>query len=161
MYNFIEVSDRFLRQMSDLMGIKINQIRTKDNFSGRIKEGYYIINLDNKGGSGTHWTVMKVLDDMIIYFDSFGIPMPQDVLQKFAKQREVIYNVSQVQDIDSDACGYYVLDFMHYFNNFRDDQLDSKLKIGRRLSKYLQEYDINDQRGNEDILGNRLKNILN
>lgn len=78
----------------------------------------YIINLDEKGGSGTHWVLVSNLTKcnkrQIVYFNSFGLP-PPDVILRFmkrakdstGKKKEVLYNTCQIQDIESVNCGYY------------------------------------------------------
>ena len=38
-----------------------------------IKDGTYVINLDQCGDVGTYWSALYVLYIEIIYFDSFGI----------------------------------------------------------------------------------------
>ena len=41
--------------------------------SKRIKDGAYVINLDEYADVGTHSIALYVLNNEIIYFDSFGI----------------------------------------------------------------------------------------
>ena len=159
MYNFTVTSDKFLLQLAEMIGVKINQIKTKDNFVGKAKDGYYIINLDDSEGPGTHWTVMRITPKFCIYFDSFGLPAPQDII-KYARKRIIVYNNDQVQDIMSDACGYYCLDFIKFFDKYKNKDLDTTLKIGHKMNKFLLPYDVNDRKDNEKILSERIKNIL-
>ena len=70
-----------------------------------------IVNLDDSEGHGTHWVAF--VDDprlpFIDYFDSFGQPPPQELITFFAKLgKPFLYNSSQLQEIKSDYCGYYV-----------------------------------------------------
>ena len=160
MFNFAETSDQFLLTLADMLNIKVNQIKTKDNFVGKMKNGYYIINLDDVTGPGTHWTCMRCIDDIVLYFDSFGLPPPKDIV-KFGRKRKIIYSADQIQDIMSEACGYYVLDFMHFFNQYKDKDLNTAVKIGHKLTKYLLPYDSNVREGNEKVLSDRIKKILN
>ena len=39
----------------------------------KIKDGLYVINLDDYGSIGTHWVALYVIANNIIYFDSFGV----------------------------------------------------------------------------------------
>ena len=38
-----------------------------------IKDGAYIINLDEYGNVSTHWIALFCKKDEIVYFDSFGV----------------------------------------------------------------------------------------
>lgn len=82
----------------------------------------YIINLasskkPNEDGSyGTHWTaIFNELKNRIIYFDPFGLPPNKDTLaflkrakrSKDNKSKEVLYNTLQIQDMDSEDCGWF------------------------------------------------------
>ena len=45
-------------------------------------EGMYIINLDDSTGPGTHWgAVISDMSDRAIYFDSFGLSPPQEIVR--------------------------------------------------------------------------------
>ena len=48
----------------------------------RIKDGAYVINLDDKNSKGTHWVSLFIHKIVAVYFDSFGIEyIPQKILQ--------------------------------------------------------------------------------
>ena len=48
-----------------------------------IKDGAYIINLDDKKNKGTHWVSLFINRNTAVYFDSFGIEyILQEVLKK-------------------------------------------------------------------------------
>jgi hypothetical protein len=157
---FYETSDKFLVQLADILNVKINQIKTKDNFIGKAKLGFYICNLDDVTGPGTHWVTFLVLDKYVVYYDPFGLSVPKQVITFIGKNRQIVYNSDQIQHIKSEACGYYNIDFIQWFSKFKSSDLNSIRKIGHHLSKYAQEYNINDRSGNEKILYKRLKNIL-
>ena len=38
-----------------------------------LKKGSYVINSDHSKNTGTHWVVIFVKKDEVIYFDSFGV----------------------------------------------------------------------------------------
>ena len=45
----------------------------------KIKDGPYILNLDEYKSVGTNWRYLYVNDDNVMYFDSFGVePIPKD-----------------------------------------------------------------------------------
>ena len=47
----------------------------------RIKDGAYVINLDDKYSKGRRWVSLFIDRNLAVYFDSFGIEyIPQEVL---------------------------------------------------------------------------------
>ena len=46
----------------------------------KIKDGAYLINLDEYVDVGTHWIALYVSNNEIIYFDSFGVKhVPKEI----------------------------------------------------------------------------------
>ena len=46
----------------------------------KIKNGTYIINLDEYADVGTHWTALYALNNHATYFDSFGVEhIPREI----------------------------------------------------------------------------------
>ena len=88
--------------------IKYNGIFSKDKIPSKILNGFYIINLQNSNmGGGTHWTSLyKINDGYSLYWDAFGFPAPQDIVDKLHCYD---YNHKDIQDIDSCSCGYYCI----------------------------------------------------
>ena len=55
----------------------------KKNHLPKLKKGAYIINLDHSKNTGTHWVVIFVKKDEVIYFDSFGVEyIPKEIMEK-------------------------------------------------------------------------------
>ena len=52
---------------------RFNGVYSRDNLPKTIKNGAYLINLDEYADVGTHWIALYVKDNEITYFDSFGI----------------------------------------------------------------------------------------
>ena len=52
---------------------KFNGVYSRDNLPDKIKDGAYIINLDEYSDIGTHWIALYVYNDNVTYFDSFGV----------------------------------------------------------------------------------------
>ena len=46
---------------------------SRDNLPKKIKDGAYVINLDEYRDIGTHWIALFCKKNEIIYFDSFGV----------------------------------------------------------------------------------------
>ena len=51
---------------------KFNSDYSKNNLS-KIKDGTYVINLDEYESIRTHWIALYVNDNNVTYFDSFGV----------------------------------------------------------------------------------------
>ena len=58
---------------------RFNGVYSRDNLP-RIKEGAYVINLDEYCDIGTHWVALYVHNDDVTYFDSLGIEqIPKEI----------------------------------------------------------------------------------
>ena len=53
-------------------GPRFNGVYSRDNLP-KIKDGAYVINLDEYSDIGTYWVALYVNNNNVIYFDSFGI----------------------------------------------------------------------------------------
>ena len=49
-----------------------NGVYSRNNLS-KIKDGEYIINLDEYKSIGTHWIALYGNDNIVTYFNSFGV----------------------------------------------------------------------------------------
>ena len=85
--------------------ISINGIYCKDQLPKILIKGWYIINLDDAKGGGTHWCCFHYGKENL-YFDSYGFPSPQQVEDKITPY---VYNHKQIQNIDASTCGYYCI----------------------------------------------------
>ena len=97
----------------------------------------YIINLDSKIGPGTHWVSVIIEPYRILYFDSFGLIPPYELINL---RPEYYYNFLQYQPIKSFLCGYYCLYFLNEFNKLSitdgknsSRQILSSIKIFNKL----------------------------
>ena len=76
---------------------RLNGVFSRDNLP-RIKDGPYVINLDDKKIKRTHWVSLFTNRNITIYFDSFGIKfIPQEELSKI-KDKFIMRNMFRVQD---------------------------------------------------------------
>ena len=51
---------------------RFNGVYSRDNLQ-KIKDGAYVINLDDYSDIGTHWVDLYVSNIDVTYFDSFGV----------------------------------------------------------------------------------------
>ena len=63
------------------------------NNNNNIKNGAYVINLDEYHDIGTHWVALYVNNKTVTYFDSFGVEhIPKEImkLQIFTEYKHMI-----------------------------------------------------------------------
>ena len=77
--NNVEITNYFKYE------VRINGVFSRNNLP-RIKDGAYVINLDDRNSKGTHWVSLFIDKNIAIYFDFFGIEyIPQEVLNQLLK----------------------------------------------------------------------------
>ena len=58
---------------------RFNGVYSRDNLP-KLKDGDYVINLDEYCDIGTHWVSLWVNDNNVTYFDSFGVEhIPKEI----------------------------------------------------------------------------------
>ena len=81
----------------------------KNNFS-------IIFNLSDHNQVGTHFIAIDCRDDNITYFDSFGKPCTNKLINTFIRKnikgRNFVYNKTKVQHESSGMCGIFCLGFL-------------------------------------------------
>lgn len=71
-----------------------------------------VINLDDNKGCGTHWVCYIKRGNYIIYYDSFGVQPPSELLDYFGPKVRIDYNYGQDQGVLQVTCGYLCLLFL-------------------------------------------------
>ena len=127
---------------------RFNGAYSRDNLSNKIKDGAYVINLDEHSDIGTHWIAVYVKNNNITYFYSFGVEhIPKDVI-KFIGRKNVIVNIFRIQAYDSIMCGYFCIGFINFM--FK----------GRSLTAYTNLFSPNNFRKNDKIILSYFKDEL-
>ena len=63
---------------------KFNGVFSRDNIPNKIKDGAYVINLDEYSDIGTHW-IASWININVTYFDSFGVEhIPKEIKNSLA-----------------------------------------------------------------------------
>ena len=86
---------------------KFNGVYSRDNLPNKIKDGAYVINLDEYSDIGTHWIALYVKNNDITYFDSFGVEHIPKEIKAFIKNRNIKTNIFRIQAYDSIMCPYF------------------------------------------------------
>ena len=96
-----------------IMRDQLKSIRRKSN-------QYLIINLDHSNNQGTHWVCLIIQGKNAIYFDSFGAIPPKEVIS-YCKGLKLGYSSYIVQNLKSEACGWYCIALLHYIQTNNND----------------------------------------
>ena len=61
---------------------------SRDNLPDTIKNGAYVINLDEYHDIGTHWVALHVNNKIVTYFDSFGVEhIPKEIMKFIVRKK--------------------------------------------------------------------------
>ena len=112
------ISNIKIQQICQALEIPLQGVLMKDQFSITSPNGIYIVNLNDSNQSGSHWTLLiKMKNNKYLYFDSFGAPPPQTILDTLKiDPNKLQYNDQQIQDIKSQSCGYFAMLFAYYYS---------------------------------------------
>ena len=80
----------------------------------KIKDGAYVINLDEFKSRGTHWVALYVNDENESYFDSFGVEHIPKEIRKFIEDTNVKINIYRIQAHVSMMGGYFCVGFINF-----------------------------------------------
>ena len=84
---------------------RFNGVYSRDNLS-RIKDGAYIINIDEYSDIGTHWIAWYVQNNDVTYFNSFGVEHISKEINTFIGNKNIKTNIFRIQTYDSIMRGY-------------------------------------------------------
>ena len=123
---------------------RFNAVYPGDNLPERssteIKDGAYIINLDEYSDIGTHCFAFYIQNNDVTYFDSFGVKdIPKEV-RLFISNKNIKTNIFRIQEYDLIMCGYFCngfIDFMH---------------AGKTLTEFTNRFSPNNFKKNDDII---------
>ena len=93
---------------------RFNGVFSRDNLPKTIKNGAYVINLDEYHDIGTYWVALYVNNKIVTYFDSFGVEHIQKEIKKFIGNKNIITNIFRIQAYDSVMCGYFCIGFINF-----------------------------------------------
>ena len=121
----IPMSNFDLLDWCKYLKIPIENVLSRDQtVPHQHKLALFIYNLEPHYMSGSHWVTTYVRDGTINYFDSFGMP-PFQELVNHAKEKNLnlLHQNRQIQNLYTTTCGYFCLYFLNemhkgvdYFN---------------------------------------------
>ena len=80
----------------------------------KIKDGVYVVNLDEYFDIETHWAALYANNKTMIYFDSFGPEHISKEVKKFINNKNIISNIFRLKAYDSVMCGCFCIGFINY-----------------------------------------------
>ena len=91
-----------------------NGVYSRDNLNEKIKDGAYIINLNEYSDIGTHWIALYAYSDDVTYFDSFGVEHIPKEIKKFISNKNIKTNIFRIQAYDSIMCRHFCIGFINF-----------------------------------------------
>ena len=89
-------------------------VYSSKNLPKKIKDGAYVINLDEYADVGTHWIALFCNKNEIVYFDSFGVEHVLEEIKEFVGNKNITVNIFRVQANNSVMCGYFFIGFIDF-----------------------------------------------
>ena len=90
-----------------------NDVYSRNNLP-KIKDGAYVINLDEYSDIGTHWVALHVNNNDVTYFDSFGVENIPKEIKTFINNKNIKTNIFRIQTYVSVICGYFCIGFIDF-----------------------------------------------
>ena len=89
-----------------------------------------IINTHKKNQPGEHWLALVLTKHKCFYFDSFGVPIMDEIIVSYLRQKyqKVTVNNECIQHFTSASCGLFCIAFIK--------NVKSKLSFEKFISKF-------------------------
>ena len=131
-----------------------NGVFSKNNLPKKVKNGVYVINLDEYADLGTHWIALFCNKNEIVYFDSFGVEHIPEEIKEFVdrpsssapQNKNMKTNILRVQANDSVMYGYFCIEFIDF------------MLAGEKLTDFTNLFSPHDFKKNDHIILTYFKN---
>jgi hypothetical protein len=142
-YDIINFCNKYKINLSDV--VVLQQINNK------LEYGSYVVNLDSKNG-GSHWVALIYEPLYSIYFDSYGVIPPPEIINNI-RSKTLYHSNFIIQDENSVLCGWYCIAFLYFIQN-------SKIKsIKNRFHQYTKMF-YNNEEINDSVVISYIKDIV-
>ena len=119
---------------------RFNGVYSRDNLL-KIKDGAYVINIDEYFDIGTHWVALYVHNNYVTYFNSFGAEhTPKEIKTFINRLFSRTTNIFRIQAYDSIMCGYFCIGFIDF------------MLAGKILTEFTNLFSPNNFNKNDDII---------
>ena len=119
---------------------RFNGVYYRDKLPDKIKDGAYVINLNELSNNGTHWIVLYALNNNVTYFDNFRIEHVPKWIKVFIDKSIVATYIFRVQAYYSVTCGYFCTGFIDF------------MLAGKTLTDFTNLFSPNYFQKNDDII---------
>ena len=145
----IPISNYDLLKWCKYLNIPIKDVLSRDeNVPHNHMQALFIYNLEPSYMNGSHWVATFVKNGIVNYFDSFGMPPFQELVDHAKKKKIILlHQNNQIQNINTTTCGYFCLYFLNEMNK------------GKSYYDLLKVFDIHDTMKNEKFIENYFKNM--
>ena len=93
---------------------RFNGVFSRNNLPRKIKDGAYVINLDEYADVGTNRIALFCNRNEIICFDSFGVEHVPEEIKEFVENKNIKANIFRVQANDLVMWGYFRIGFIDF-----------------------------------------------
>ena len=93
---------------------RFNSVYSRDNLPKTIKDGAYVIYLDEYADVGTHWIALYAKNNEVIYLDSFGVEYVSKEIKRFIEHKDIKTTVFRIQAYNTIMCGYFCIGFIDF-----------------------------------------------
>ena len=111
---------------------RFNGVFSRDNMPKKIKDGAYVINLDEYADVGTHWITLFCKRSEIVDFDSFGVEHVPEKIKEFDENKNIKANIFRVQSNDSIMCRYFCIELIDF------------MSAGKKLTDFTSKFSLYD-----------------
>ena len=112
----------------------------------KIKDGAYVINLDEYADVGTHQIALFCNKNTVIYIEIFGVEHIPNKIKEFIGNENIKANIFRVQANDSVMCIYFCIGFIDF------------MFAGKKLTDYTNLFSQIYFKKNDDIILSYFKN---
>ena len=113
---------------------------SKSNLPKKIKDGAYLINIDEYEDLDTYQITLFCSRNEIFYFDSFGVEHIPEEIKEFIGNKNIKANLFRVKENNSIMCGYFCIAFINF------------MLAGKKLADYTNLFYPHDFKKNDDII---------
>ena len=93
---------------------RFNKFFSRDNLPKNIKDGAYVINVDEYADVGTNEIALSSRENEIVYFDSFGIEHVPEEIKEFIRNKNIKASIFWVESNNSKMCRYFCIGFIYF-----------------------------------------------
>ena len=125
---------------------RFNGVFSRNNLPKKIKDGAYVINLDEYVDVGTHLIALFCNRNETVYFDSFGVDHVPEQIKKFIGNENIKANIFRVQATDLVMWGYFCIGCIVF------------MLAGKKMTDYTNLFSPLDFKKSDDIILSYFKN---